>query len=81
MHAKATCSSSRADFCAGLAASIGRRCPQLLHFRVALSVMLVVRASACLVSPAVVWLKALHDSVRDDRYLVGMRLEDHVHKR
>lgn len=26
------------------------------------------------------WLKTLHDSVRDDRYLVGMRLQDHSDK-
>lgn len=42
--------------------------------------MAVVRVSACLAVPVVVWLKAVHDSVRDDHYLVGMRLEDHLGK-
>lgn len=50
---------------------------QLAHFRASLLGVALVRASAYLVSPARSWLKALHDSVRDDRYLVGMRLQDH----
>ncbi|CAN0344804.1 unnamed protein product [Laminaria digitata] len=53
---------------------------QLAHFRAGLLGVALVRASAYLVSPARSWLKALHDSVRDDRYLVGMRLQDHSDK-
>lgn len=42
--------------------------------------MVLTRVSLYLVGPAAVWLKTLHDIVRDDRYLVGMRLQDRVDK-
>lgn len=46
----------------------------------ALGGILFARASAYLVKPAGAWLKVLHDTVRDDRYLVGMRLQNHSDK-
>lgn len=51
---------------------------QLELFRTALLSLLLCRTSAHLVEPVTVWTKALHDSVRDDRYLVGMRLQDYA---
>ncbi|CBN76770.1 conserved unknown protein [Ectocarpus siliculosus] len=53
---------------------------QLGHFRAALFALTLTRASAYLIQPVRAWLTALHDSVRDDRYLVGMRLQDHSDK-
>ncbi|CAM9433339.1 unnamed protein product [Ectocarpus sp. 4 AP-2014] len=53
---------------------------QLGHFRAALLALTLTRASAHLIQPVRAWLTALHDSVRDDRYLVGMRLQDHSDK-
>lgn len=53
---------------------------QLEHFRAALLALTLTRASAYLIQPVRAWLTALHDSVRDDRYLVGMRLQDHSDK-
>ncbi|CAM9971650.1 unnamed protein product [Ectocarpus fasciculatus] len=53
---------------------------QLGHFRAALWALTLTRASAYLIHPVRAWLTALHDSVRDDRYLVGMRLQDHSDK-
>ncbi|CAN0073811.1 unnamed protein product, partial [Hapterophycus canaliculatus] len=49
-------------------------------FRAALLALVLTRASAYLIEPGQVWIKALHDSVRDERYLVGMRLQDHSDK-
>lgn len=53
---------------------------QLGHFRAALLALTLTRVSAYLIQPVRAWLTALHDSVRDDRYLVGMRLQDHSDK-
>lgn len=41
---------------------------------------MLTRASAYLIEPGQLWMKALHDSVRDERHLVGMRLQDHSDK-
>ncbi|CAN0565885.1 unnamed protein product, partial [Ectocarpus sp. 12 AP-2014] len=49
-------------------------------FRAALLALTLARALAYLIQPVRAWLTALHDSVRDDRYLVGMRLQDHSDK-
>lgn len=53
---------------------------QLGHFRAALLALALTSGSTYLIKPVQAWLKALHDSVRDDRYLVGMRLQDHSDK-
>ncbi|CAN0224857.1 unnamed protein product [Discosporangium mesarthrocarpum] len=50
---------------------------QVLAYRSALLVGALALLSSYLVEPVEEWLGVLHDSVRDDRYLIGMQLQNH----
>ncbi|CAM9715587.1 unnamed protein product, partial [Phaeothamnion confervicola] len=49
----------------------------LLVFRSALLAHAIIFLGQCVSEPVVAWLRMLHDSVRDDRYLLGLQLQNH----